>query len=193
MRRAVFQCECGNKCVSWVASVKSRDNPSCGCRIGIVLREYSKEFNPSKIHGMSNTSTYNSWSSMIQRCTNETVNSYPDYGGRGITVCDRWLNSFLAFYEDMGERPKNHTLDRIKNDEGYSKENCRWATKKQQSNNRRSNHFIVIGGESKTISEWSELSGVSKVTIKGRIKAGYLSPTECVFNKPLGPRERQRK
>lgn len=95
--------------------------------------------NPAYKHGHTETSPspeYQSWSSMIQRCTNNTRVSWKYYGGKGITVCDSWLYNFEAFLEDMGVRPEGMTLDRIDGDKGYLPENCRWATKKEQSTNR---------------------------------------------------------
>ena len=87
-------------------------------------------------HGMHGTSTWMSWMSMIQRCTNPNAADYPHYGGRGITVCDRW-RQFANFFDDMGERPAGKTLDRIDNNVGYSSDNCRWATPLEQRHNQR--------------------------------------------------------
>lgn len=91
-----------------------------------------------ELHGMHKKPEYRIWKGMKKRCNNTNEKQYKDYGGRGITVCERWKNSFLNFYEDMGERPSDkHSLERSNNDKGYSPSNCKWATSVEQNNNRR--------------------------------------------------------
>lgn len=109
-----------------------------------------------------------------KRCLDSNNQSYPNYGGRGVTVCDRWKDSFEAFLEDMGDRPSEaHTIDRIDNNKGYYKENCRWVDRKTQGRNKRNNCLIEFQGETRCLSEWAELVGLSVATLKTRLKLGW--------------------
>lgn len=116
--------------------------------------------------------TYRTWSGMIQRCKNPNEPAFNRYGGRGITVCDDWLN-FEGFLADMGERPKGKSLDRIDNNGGYCPENCRWATRKEQSNNTRTNRRITYKGKTKTLAEWSRCTGIKPSTLRTRLWRGW--------------------
>lgn len=118
------------------------------------------------------TPTMIAWSGMIGRCLDPNHDSYEHYKARGITVCERWM-TFANFLEDMGERPLGMELDRTNNDDGYYKENCRWATRKQQCRNMSTNHFITHNGMTKCIAEWAEYAGIKADVLHSRIKRGW--------------------
>ena len=125
-------------------------------------------------HGMSRTPEYKAWKNMKDRCFNPNHKNYSHYGGRGIAVCDRWLN-LDNFLTDMGIKPTpKHSLDRIDNDGDYCLENCRWATRAEQQNNLRSNKpLITIDGKTLTIAQWAKKMGFSANVIHNRLKAGW--------------------
>lgn len=129
--------------------------------------------NFSYVHGMSNTATYNTWHLMKQRCQNKAAPDYYRYGKRGVGVCRRWRISFLHFLEDMGERPRGMTLDRIDNSGHYSKENCRWATQTEQRRNTRQNKYITYKGETRCMVEWAEYLNIPYRALKQRIRCGW--------------------
>ena len=156
-------CDCGNKTVSRGTSLRFGTSMSCGKCI-------------RSTHGMGETTEYRVWAGMKTRCYNTGDDSYRNYGERGIYVCDRWVNSFETFYEDMGKYPgKGYSLDRIDNDGPYSPENCRWATVHEQQNNRRNNNVLTYDGKSMTVTQWSELLGINKQTLYARVRAGWTS------------------
>lgn len=161
------KCECGRVVAPYSSNLKRLLTSSCGC-----LEDESR-ISTHTIHGhlkgKSRSRTYSTWSSMKKRCYSENDINYPNYGGRGIQVCDRWLRSFEDFLSDMGERPPLMTIDRIDNNGNYEPKNCRWATIKQQRNNRSNNRVIEIDGISNTMAQWTELLGVSDSTIANRI------------------------
>lgn len=141
-------CDCGRR-----ADVNSRDlvsghTKSCGCyMVDDARQRFTK-------HGMKGTKVYNAWVEMRRRCYTKSCKAFKDYGGRGITVCERWQD-FSNFYEDMGTPPEKTSLDRIDNDGNYEAENCRWATRHQQNNNQRSNRMFEFGGARKSIGQWA--------------------------------------
>lgn len=133
-------------------------------------------------HGKVGTTTYNVWSSMLARCRNPNCPAFPNYGGRGIDVCDAWI-SFKGFLADMGERPEGLTLERIDNDRGYGPDNCRWATRSEQGRNKRSTRLLTVDGQTLSMAEWSERTGLKISTIWARIAKGW--PESVAVTTPL--------
>lgn len=128
-------------------------------------------------HGMRKTSEYRAWIAMKNRCAN---NWHPNYGGRGIRVCDRWLHSFENFYADVGPKPSSiHTLERENVNKDYEPGNVKWATPKEQTRNQRRNHLITINGVTHCLAEWAELHGINQKTVLTRIRRG-ASPVEAL-------------
>lgn len=127
----------------------------------------------TKTHGMRRTRLYNIWTQMIQRCTNQKLDHYERYGGRGISVCNEW-RKFEVFAEwAMKNGYKDDlTIDRINVDGNYDPKNCKWSTDVDQQRNKRNNHFITINGETKTIAEWAEISGLPYKTLQRRVYTG---------------------
>lgn len=135
-------------------------------------------------HGGFGTPEYSAWRAMIKRCTNARNASYARYGARGITVCQRWLDSFENFIFDMGRRPSDkHSLDRIDNNAGYGPDNCRWATATEQQCNRSSVIAIEHNGQTFCVAEWSRRTGIPASTIKQRIRLGW-NPVDAITKFP---------
>ena len=133
-----------------------------------------------RTHGMKNTREYYSWCGMKRRCYGVEKERYiRRYRDRGITVCPQWRDSFEQFYKDMGPCPPGMMLDRKDNDRGYEPSNCRWATPKQQANNRRNNLLITHNGQTQTCAQWAEVFGLERHVISRRLKAGF--PIEQVL------------
>jgi hypothetical protein len=121
---------------------------------------------------------------MISRCTNERNPSYARYGGRGITVCERWLNSVEAFVKDMGKRPGDgYSLDRIDNNGNYEPENCRWANANEQTNNRSNTAHIFFNGQYLPLTEWARKMGIDYRVVHSRIRRGWT--IEAALTKPI--------
>jgi len=124
---------------------------------------------------------------MKGRCTNPENPKFETYGARGISVCDRWLNSFQNFLDDMGKKPTSrHTIERIDNNGNYTKENCRWATNKEQANNRRSNRILIFNGQRRNMKQWAKKMGMTYSTLKSRFNYGW-SVAEAL-TRPVGAR-----
>lgn len=172
-------CDCGKTVDLPYSAFSSGTTRSCGC----LLKERITK------HGGYKSAVYKVWHAMIERCRNPNNAAWADYGGRGIQVCDRW-ERFAAFRDDMGPRPPKGTLERIDVDGGYTPENCRWATAKEQANNRRNNSRISFGGRTLTISQWAEETGLSKTCIIYRLGAGW--PLDRCLTQPADRRIQDR-
>lgn len=170
---AECRCSCGQTKRVRVDHLKSKATRSCGCLHSELSSARTGKMQVANVrHGRSNTRVHSIWLGMLQRCRNPNSKYFAHYGGRGIDVCDRW-NSFHAFYEDMGDPPPKHTLERVDNDKGYDPGNCEWATRRTQQNNRRTNRRLTVNGVTNTIAEWSRLSGVHPNTITQRMDNGW--------------------
>lgn len=166
--RCICSCSNQNEVFAGTGSLTSGHTNSCGC----YKIDRTKETNTK--HGKRNTSENKAWKEMKERCYNPNNSSYHRYGGRGIIVCEEWKNSFEKFYLDMGDKPgKEYSIERINNDGNYEPGNCRWATRKEQSRNRRSNKNIEFNGEIKILTEWAELIGISPSLISQRIRNNW--------------------
>lgn len=154
------QCDCGKQKTIRSDHLQTGRIKSCGC--------YAPG---APTHRLYNSRHYHIWTNMKMRCYNKRDPRYPDYGGRGIKVCDEWLNSFESFYSwAIGNGySDNLTLDRIDVNGNYEPSNCKWSTKKEQNNNKRNNHLITYNGETNTISEWAKAKGIKPHTLYMRI------------------------
>jgi hypothetical protein len=184
-RRLVWRCrcDCGTETIVLGTSLRSGNTKSCGC-----LEREVRSRGTSLRHGHAchnNSPTYNSWRGMVERCSNPNHVMWKRYGGRGIAVCKAWKDSFEAFLEDMGERPRNHTIDRLDGHKGYwcghcdeclsenRKANCRWATRKEQSENRDAVRWLTHDGRTQTATQWAMELGWYVAMITRRLDRGW--------------------
>lgn len=167
------RCDCGVEKVIIGSTMKTGSTISCGCQKPSMCAKTATR------HGMRKTPTYNSWRSMLDRCFNKNSPSYPDYGGRGVSVCPEWVGDFGRFLADMGARPVKMTIERIDVHGNYEKSNCKWASPREQASNRRSSVIISLHGESMTRREFSRRCGVSDSAVRARLNRGE-SPEEIL-------------
>lgn len=167
-------CDCGNKKTVRNDHLLGKKIQSCGCLRNEASSQRTKNLHlANTTHGLSRTKLHYIWNNIKQRCHNPKHKFFQFYGGRGITVCKKWRDSFEEFLSDMGQPQVGQTLDRKDNSRGYSPSNCRWASRKEQSNNTRRNRIIEIDGVSRTLGEWADLNGLHRNTIEGRLKSGW--------------------
>lgn len=190
--KAFWMCKCTCGTTKYISSrnLIRGNTKSCGC---LKTENLIRHNILNTRHGAAKNGTiskeYRNWSWMKDRCLNKNNTSYKKYGGRGISVCKRWLK-FENFLEDMGRRPAGKTLDRIDGRKGYCKDNCRWATPKEQANNMKSNLCVSYKGKTKTLAQWcggtnhsgGSINGISYSTARQRLNKGWSA--ERAFNKP---------
>jgi hypothetical protein len=160
------QCDCGNYKNTLGFVLGRGECESCGC----LKKESIAKVNYK--HGKSQDGIYRIWRSMIDRCHSPTNHAYDRYGNRGIRVCQRW-HDFEKFYADMGDKPKGMSLERINNNKGYSPENVRWASSKDQANNTRSNVILELHGKKQTMQQWCDELGLKIGTVWARLNRGW--------------------
>lgn len=187
--KKIFLCEClcGKTKKVDIYSLISSNTQSCGC-LGIENRKIGT-VKSCTTHGESRsvgkTGEYLSWLRMRERCKCKKGNRWHKYGGRGIKVCDRWLNSYENFLHDMGRKPtEKHSLDRINNDGNYEPSNCRWATNKDQSRNKTTTIYLTLGQTKKSLTDWCDLFKSNPTTIRCRLRRSW-DINENLFCPPI--------
>lgn len=185
-------CACGNTFIARTDSLKKGKPKSCGCiQQKGKIQEYEERgiFENTAYYEGAKPKEYAVWTGIKQRCLNPDCPAYKNYGGRGIQICERWKNSFELFIEDMGHRPTaTHSIERIDNHGPYSPENCKWATKKEQQRNLRTNRFVEYKGRKMLLIEFSEMVNLNFGTVKHHLKKGRtpeeIAATALVKNMP---------
>lgn len=185
--RWLCRCDCGNEKVVSSHNLKNGHAKSCGC--------FRRDIAKTKLytHGKYKTRLFGIWTGIKNRCYNKKETAYKHYGGRGITMCDKWLNDFQAFYDwsianGYDEKAKKYecTIDRIDNNKGYSLENCRWVTQSIQNRNKRTNNNLTYNGETHCLKEWAEILGVNYKSFYNRFFNGWS--LDRIFNQPYRKR-----
>jgi len=183
---ATVQCFCGKEFPARINALKTGNTTSCGCKRSASLRVRNRT------HGLAPRSgrhpLYQTWADIVQRCTNRNHPKYDDYGGRGISVCCEWLESFAAFLASVGERPfAKAEIDRKDNNGNYEPGNIRWATRKQQTSNTRNNHLVTHRGRTQTLQAWAEELRWSQAGMAYRVKR---MPLEVALVRNPRPKEK---
>jgi hypothetical protein len=167
-------CDCGRQTLTGSQNLRRGAAQSCGCK------RFKHRSTPKENHGQSRaaggkaTREYMTWSSMLGRCHNQKHKQFGRYGGRGISVCPSWRNSYLSFLRDVGPKPVGpFSLERVDNNGDYAPGNVRWATWKEQASNRRNSRLLTFQGRTMTMKQWAEESGIGYTTLKERLMRGW--------------------
>lgn len=172
------RCACGVEREVLAFRLKDGRSKSCGCLSSEVKKSRAVHGHAS-IDGRKSPE-YRAWAHMLERCNNTNCKAYKNYGGRGISVCERWVK-FTNFLADMGTRPSDeHSLDRIDCNGNYSPDNCRWADCRTQQRNRRNNRIITIGGESKCVADWADALEIEGKKLRKALERGKWPKSEEV-------------
>jgi hypothetical protein len=188
------RCACGKKKIAIGQYLTSGRTSSCGCLKSEMCRTVNAKLMQAanSTHGKSNTIEHGIWRGMRARCNNPESECYKNYGGRGISVCERW-NSFENFLSDIGPRPSRaHTVERKNNNLGYSPDNCTWGTREEQANNKRTNVYHSFGKQSLTLVNIAKLSGLNLNTIRYRMRSRGITAEAAVAIGNSMPRKRSR-
>jgi hypothetical protein len=176
-------CDCGKEKLIAGSRLRNGSARSCGC-MRFEFIAIANEKHRGK-RGKTKTSEYRSWASMRDRCLTKTCNGYHNYGGRGISICDRWLHSFENFLEDMGPKPaSDYEIDRIDVNGNYEPTNCRWLSRKDNQRNKRNSKLIEFNGVARTATEWTELYDLPVGMLSKRIDSGW-SPEKALTTPPM--------
>ena len=173
------KCDCGNETIVRTSNLESGHTKSCGCY------KRMREIEANTVHGLSNTRIHRIWDNMKTRCLNKNSPAFRFYGGRGITICEEWLNDRSKFFEWALSNgySDNLTIERIDNDKGYYPDNCAWVTKEMQYKNKRQNIMITYDGKTLCAEDWSKVTGIPSMTIRWRYKHGW-SAERTLTTKP---------
>jgi hypothetical protein len=187
-RTMICECVCGSIKIVDLQHLTLGNTRACGgkCSRDASFKEIQRK--GATVHGEAGNSRrsteYGTWACMNERCASKSSRAYKYYGGRGIKVCDRWKNDFAAFLHDMGRKPSpKHSLDRIDNDGNYEPGNCRWATAKQQTTNRRNTIFLTAFGQKKPVAVWAAETGMPYASLVARLQDGWTP--EKIVSQPI--------
>ena len=186
IRKFKLRCVCGKECVSSLTTLRYKGRDSCGC-LG-RLRTIAAVVFAKRTHGLKKSCEYRTWNSLKDRCLNKNNIRYARYGGRGIAVDVRWLK-FENFFADMGIRPVGMSIERLDNNGPYNKDNCVWASAKEQANNRGTSRLLTFMGKRMTVTQAAEKIGINASTLFSRIASGkpeddWFRPLQRIRNKP---------